>query len=379
MSLYLIILAAGESKRFKSSIPKPYHIINNKTLLEHSINSFKSSREIKKTILVYNKKHKKYLNKLNLKNIIKIIGGKNRQESTFKALRAIKKMNCNKVLIHDSARPNTSKKIVQNVIHCLKKNHAVIPIVKVVDATKRIKKKSVFKNIKRNSLRYAQTPQGFTYKKIYKKHSENINAQFDDDASLFVNDKEKVLTIEGSKKNLKITDKEDLDIFKSLINKKNYFGIGFDVHKLAPKRKLFLCGIYIKSKLGTLGHSDGDPALHSIIDAILGACKMGDIGEKFSNKSKKFKNIRSTILLNKIIEEIQYNNYFINNIDLNIITQTPKIQMYKKKMVNNISKLCKISPSQINIKGKTTEKLGIIGKEKAIACEVIVSVTKYDG
>ena len=78
--------------------------------------------------------------------------------------------------------------------------------------------------------------------------------------------------------------------------------------------------------MGTLGHSDGDPVLHSIIDAILGACKMGDIGKKFSDKSKKFKNIRSTILLKKVIEQIKSKGYFVNNIDINVIAQTPKIQ-----------------------------------------------------
>ena len=93
---------------------------------------------------------------------------------------------------------------------------------------------------------------------------------------------------------------------------------------------------------------------------------------------KKFKNIRSTILLSKIIKQIKIKGYLINNIDINIITQTPKIQKYKNKIIKSIAKLCEILPSQINIKGKTTEKLGVIGKEKAIACEVIVSVIKND-
>ena len=156
------------------------------------------------------------------------------------------------------------------------------------------------------------------------------------------------------------------------------FGIGFDVHRLVPNRKLFLAGLKIKSKLGTLGHSDGDPVLHSIIDAILGACKMGDIGQMFSDKSKRFKNIRSTILLKRVVNQIKSKGYFINNIDINIITQTPKIKNLRNKIENNIANLCEISKDQINIKGKTTEKLGVVGKEKAIACEVICSVIKYD-
>ena len=378
MSLFLIILAAGDSKRLKSSTPKPYQSINNKTLLEYTLGAFKDISKIKKTVIVYNKKHKKYLGKINLINIIKVTGGKNRQESTLNALKKISKMGCNKVLIHDAARPNPSKKLINEIIKKINNNDAVVPVIKSYDATKRFEKNLIFKNIKRESLGFSQTPQGFTFSKIFKKHKENINESFDDDSALFTNNEEKVLTVSGSKTNLKITDKEDLSIFKSLKKGKIYNGIGFDVHRLIKKRKLFLAGLKIKSNLGTLGHSDGDPVLHAITDAILGACKMGDIGQKFSNKNKKFKNIRSTILLKKIISKIKFKNYHINNIDINIIAQKPKIQKYKNKMINNISKLCEISKNQINIKGKTTEKLGVIGKEKAIACEVITSVIKYD-
>ena len=378
MSLFLIVLAAGDSKRLTSSTPKPYNKVNGKTLLEHSLASFANIEKIKKTIIVYNKKHKNYLNKINLKNTLKIPGGKTRQESTFKALKKIKSMKCKKVLIHDAARPFTSKRIVHELIKKLKNNSAVIPTIKVNDATKRANENVIFKNIQRNTLRYAQTPQGFTYKKIYEKHNKNKNLNFDDDSALFTNYGEKVLGINGSKKNIKITDKEDLDIFESLKKGEIYSGIGFDVHKLVKKRKLYLGGIKIPYNFGLEGHSDADPVLHAIIDSILGACRLGDIGKLFSNKNKKYKNIRSTILLKKVIKLIKSKNFLINNIDINIVAQKPKIKKYSKKMIQTISKLCELNSSQVNIKGKTTEKLGLIGKGKAIACEVITSVKKYD-
>ena len=378
MSLFLIILAAGDSKRLKSNIPKPFHIINNKTLLEHSINSFKDFSQIKKTILVYNKKHKKNLNKLNLNKIIKIRGGKTRQESVFNALKKIKKMNCKKVLIHDAARPWPSKQLINKLLKKLDKNDAVIPTIKINDATKRAKKNIIFKNIKRDSLSFAQTPQGFDFKKIYTKHKENKNLFFDDDSSLFTEYDEKVLTINGYKTNLKITDKEDLLIFKSLKKGKVYSGIGFDVHQLVKGRKLYLGGINIPFHLGLKGHSDSDPVLHALIDSLLGACALGDIGKLFSDKSKKYKNIRSTILLKKVIKLIHSKNFSINNIDINIIAEKPKIKKYSKKMILLISRLCQINQQQINIKGKTSEKLGLIGKGKAIASQVIASVTKND-
>ena len=378
MSLFLIILAAGDSKRLKSNTPKPFHIINNNTLLEYSFDTFKNIREIKKTLIVYNKKHKKHLDKLRLKNILKVVGGKTRQESTFKALKRIKRMNCKKVIIHDAARPNPSKKLINEMISKLKKNDAVVPTIKVNDATKRAKKNMIFKNIQRNSLRFSQTPQGFTFKKIYEKHKKNINTIFDDDSALFTEDDEKVITINGSKSNLKITDSEDLNIFSNLKKRKTYSGIGFDIHKLVKGRKLYLGGIKVAYPLGLKGHSDADPVVHAIIDSLLGACGLGDIGKLFSDKNKKYKNIRSTTLLKKIIKLIKSKNFSINNVDINIIAQKPKIKKYSKKMIQTISKLCEINSNQINIKGKTTEKLGLVGQGEAIVSEVISSVTKYD-
>jgi len=378
MSLFLILLAAGESKRLKSTTPKPFVKVNGKSILNLSYESFAGINKIKKTVIVYNKKHKKYLSKLYLGNAIKIIGGKTRQDSTFIALKKIKKMNCKKVLIHDAARPNPSKKLINQIINKLNYNHAVVPIIKTNDATKRFEKHLIFKNIKRSTLGFSQTPQGFTFTKIYKKHAENIDEPFDDDSALFTAYGEKVFVVNGSKKNLKITDKEDLNILKSLKRGKTYTGIGFDIHRLVKKRKLYLGGVKIPFVLGLKGHSDADPVLHAIIDSLLGACRLGDIGKLFSNKNKKYKNIRSTILLKKVIALIKSKNYLINNIDINIISEKPKIKKYSKKMIQTISKLCEINTNQINIKGKTTEKLGLIGKGKAIASEAMVSVTYND-
>jgi len=184
--------------------------------------------------------------------------------------------------------------------------------------------------------------------------------------------------------NYKITKEElvkfDTYAYKIFTLKKgnNYFGIGFDIHRLIKLRKLYLGGIKIPFTLGLKGYSDADPVLHALIDALLGACRLGDIGKLFSDKNKKYKTIRSTILLKKVIDLIKSKNFSINNIDINVIAQKPKIKKYSKKMIQTISKLCEINPSQINIKGKTTEKLGLIGKGKAIASEVITSVIKYD-
>ena len=381
MSFCLIILAGGNSHRFKSNIGKPYQKIAGKSLIEISVIKARQFNQIKKIILVYNKKDLKIINSLKLKNVHLVAGGKNRQQSTFNALKTlINKKNISKVLIHDAARPNFSLKLFRSIIKNMENSRGVVPKIKIQDAVKQVVDSSNEEYIlgkKKENLFLTQTPQAFILKEIYDLHKYNSSKYRDDDVSLYM-DLNKIKFIEGEKNNFKITDLNDFKNLKNIYKSKINVGIGFDVHRLVPKKKLYLAGLKIKSILGTLGHSDGDPVLHAIIDAVLGACKLGDIGQMFSDKKKKFKNIRSTILLNQVINLIKSKGYIINNLDINIITETPKIQKYKKRMIENIAKLCKISKTQINIKGKTTEKLGVIGKEKAIACEVIISVLNYD-
>ena len=381
MSFSLIILAGGNSHRFRSKIGKPYQKIGGKSLIEINLLKARKFKEIKKIILVYNIKDSKRVKSLKLKNVKLIVGGKNRQKSTFNALRYLISQNgITKVLIHDVARPNFTIKLLSSILRNMKNARAVVPKIKIQDAVKQIIDSSNEEYVvgrKRDNLFLTQTPQAFNLKEIYHLHKTISDKYKDDDISLYM-DLNKVKFIDGEKNNLKITDQSDFENLKNIFKSKQSVGIGFDVHRLVPKRKLYLAGLKIQSKLGTLGHSDGDPVLHSITDAILGACNLGDIGQMFSDKSKRFKNIRSTILLRQVVEKIKSKGFFINNIDLNIITQTPKVKNLKNKMIDNIAKLCDISKNQINIKGKTTEKLGVIGKEKAIACEVICSVIKYD-
>ena len=371
MNSCFIILAGGESKRFNSKIPKPFHLYKGKPLLLHSIDKAKEYGKFSKIVLVINNKHKKYIKKLKIKNVKIITGGNTRAESAYNGLKCIKKDNIKDVMIHDAARPNFSLKLLDRLNKQIRLNDCIIPAIQTSDSVKqKLSNKTI--NLKRKNIYLIQTPQAFKYKKIYSLQN-NKSVEITDDASLFINAGKKIKIIKGETNNNKITINSDIKSNNSI-----KYGLGFDVHRLVPNKKLYLGGIKIPSSLGTLGHSDGDPVLHAVTDAILGACAMGDIGEKFSDKNKKFKNIRSTILLNKIIKQTKNNGYLINNLDINIITQKPKIQKYKKQITNCISKICKISSSQINIKGKTTEKLGIIGKEKAIACEVIASVIKND-
>ena len=295
MSFCFIILAGGNSHRFRSNIGKPYQKIAGKSLVEINVNKARKIKQIKKIILVYNKKDSKRVKALKLENVKLIIGGKNRQQSAFNALKFLrKKKGISKVLIHDVARPNFSLKLINTIIKNMINARAVIPKIDIQDAVKQKIDSSLNEYIlskNRDNLFLTQTPQAFNLNEIYQLHKTNFAKYKDDDVSLYM-DLNKIKFIEGDKNNFKITDQSDFQRLKSICKSRQSVGIGFDVHRLVPKKKLYLAGLKIKSPLGTLGHSDGDPVLHSITDAILGACKLGDIGQMFSDKSKKFKNIR---------------------------------------------------------------------------------------
>ena len=251
----------------------------------------------------------------------------------------------------------------------LKKHKAVVPVILSKDSIKYKIKNQLF-NLDRNKLLLTQTPQAFKFKELYNLAINQKN-KVSDEASLFINKNFKVKFIPGENKNNKITYLNDVETSKT------YFGIGFDVHKLIKNKKLYLGGVKIPFHSGLKGHSDGDVILHSIIDAILGASRKKDIGTFFPN-TKKFKDIRSPKMLKPIIDNLKKSDFLINNLDINLICEQPKVSKYRDKIINSISKLTTLNKNQINLKGKTVEKLGLIGKEKAIACEVIISITKYD-
>ena len=363
---YFIILASGQSKRFNSNKPKQFITYKNKALFEHSLDKAIRSKLFKKIILVVN--DKKQIKKKYSKNVLIIKGGKERSDSSLIALKYIKKFNPNNVLIHDGARPNFTINLLKKLLYSLKKNKASVPVISSKDSIKYKVKNQLF-NLNKNNSYLTQTPQAFKFKDIYNLSIKKKN-KIQDEATLFINNNLKIKFINGETLNNKITFKDDI------INTKTYFGIGFDVHRLIKNKKLYLGGIKIPFHSGLKGHSDGDVILHSIIDALLGAMRKKDIGTFFPDNKNKFKNIRSPKMLKPIVENLNKNNFYINNIDINLICEQPKVSKYRDKIINSLSNLLSLDKNLINLKGKTVEKLGLIGKEKAIACEVICSISQ---
>ena len=171
MNFCLILLAAGNSKRFEHKIPKPFIKIGGKTILELSLLKFNNFKQIKNIIVVINKKHLKFINKIKSKKFIKIFGGRTRQLSTLKALKYIKKnkLKCSNVLIHDAARPNISTRLIRKIINNPNKN-TVIPRIPVNDALKSLSNNNKLLNLTRENFFLTQTPQSYNFKNILNLH-----------------------------------------------------------------------------------------------------------------------------------------------------------------------------------------------------------------
>ncbi len=366
MSDCFILLCAGKSKRFKSKLNKQFITYKNKPLFEHSLKTAIESKLFKKILIVSNKKIKK----ISYKNINVIKGGAERHLSTQNALQYLKNKKIRNVFIHDAARPNLSINLLKRLKKELKKNTAVVPYLKSENSVK-YKIKNEINNLSRKKVLLTQTPQCFNFQELFGLYKSN-NEKITDEATLYLKNKKKIKFILGEKKNFKITTIDDLNYLKSEI----YYGIGFDIHRLVKNKKLFLGGVKIPFHSGLKGHSDGDVVIHAIIDGLLGAVRKCDIGTLFPSNSNKFKNIRSKNMLTPVLNLLRDNNFFINNIDVNLICENPKVSKIRNKIINSLSKLLSINKNLINLKGKTVEKLGIIGKEQAIACEVICSLSR---
>lgn len=153
-------------------------------------------------------------------------------------------------------------------------------------------------------------------------------------------------------------------------------GCGYDVHKLVSGRELYLCGVKIPHTLGLLGHSDADVAIHALCDAILGAAALGDIGRHFPDTDMKYKGINSMLLLAEVIKKTEALGYRINNVDITIVAQKPKLMGYIEQMRENMSSVLKTASERVNVKATTTEKLGFEGREEGISATAVVTIIK---
>lgn len=374
-----IILAAGKGSRAGLETPKQFKLWRGKTLVQHCVDAFKAHHASSITVVLPKNTDSKLIGPLHEGTIpVKVVtGGPNRQDSVRIALDSLESEAPDLVLIHDAARPVIPIIVLNTLIHSLGSNLAAIPVLGVVDSLIKANGSLMEDAADRSEFRRVQTPQGFRYKEILEAHRQWVGpTTAGDDAQIYRASGGTVKLVRGHKNLRKMTFAEDFmtDIPDLRV------GQGFDVHQLVKGEELWLGGIKIQHNKGLAGHSDADVVLHSVVDALLGAAALGDIGTYFSPTEEKWEGASSSIFVEHAVALVQESGYSINNVDVTIICEEPKIGPHRRNITSRIAELLKVDDTQVNVKATTTEKLGSIGRGEGIAAQATVMIQRdtYD-
>lgn len=376
-----IIPAAGSSRRMKSKVNKQFLSIAGQPVLTRSLLSLRG--HVGEFIILSRPGEDELCRKYAqdyIENFKVITGGTTRQESVYNGL-----LHCqgDYVLIHDGNRPLVSADLVKRVIAAGREHSAAIPALPVVDTIKEVLDHSVVATLPRHCLWAVQTPQVFKRELLLAAHTRARNNNFHgtDDASLVEAMGISVKVVQGEGTNIKLTTPDDILVAREIVREREASalgtirtGIGFDVHKLVPGRALIIGGVHIPFAQGLLGHSDADVLLHALMDAMLGAAGLEDIGQHFPDTDPAWAGADSRQLLARVQQLIEGEGCHLLNVDCIILAQAPKLRPYMERMIEAISHTTKLEPARINIKATTTEGLGFAGRGEGIAAQVVCTV-----
>ncbi len=381
----LVIVASGRGLRMGREIPKQFLSLGGKAVLIHSLEVGLSHPRIGTVILVVHPDHQSHLD-LALKalpdgkataNLTIVHGGETRQESVNNGLEALAKLpdKPDLVLVHDAARPFLSPALVSCAISAAAISGAAIPSLPLFDTIKQIDSSGmVIDTLPREALRRIQTPQAFGFDMLLAAHrTAKLEGRFDftDDASLVEWQGESVHVFDGDEATFKITT--DADMIRAerhllrLDTKITKVATGYDVHAFGAGDHIWLSGLRIPHNRGLIGHSDADPVLHALTDAVLGTISDGDIGSHFPPNDEKWKGAASHIFLRHAVDLLLAKGGQISHLDATIICEEPKIGPYRVAMREQIASICSIDVEEISVKATTTERLGFTGRKEGIA------------
>lgn len=387
MKTVAIIPAGGSGKRLGADIAKQYLSLDGLPVLVHATRVFQNSAMIADIVLVVPEDdlafvRRQIVEKYGLSKVTAIVaGGGERQDSVRNGLAAITG-RCDVVMVHDAVRPFVTEEMIVQVAKAAADDGAASIGVKVKDTIKETTDESIVTGtLPRRNLWQTQTPQAFRYDLLCRAHEAAAKDRYygTDDASLLERIGVQVRMIAGSYENIKITTSEDLILAGVFMSKKinDAFicrsGLGYDSHRFAPGRPLVLGGVEIPFPLGLMGHSDADALLHAVCDALLGMAGAGDIGGHFPDTDPAYKNISSLILLQRVKQIIETKGISVTQIDVTVIMEKPRLAPYAAAMTARIAEALNIGEADVNIKAKTNEGMGFVGRGEGVAVMAIAS------
>lgn len=365
-----IIVAGGSSSRFGAD--KLFLNIGGMSVLERSVALMQNNALISEIVIAAKEESLdkvKELSKAYSKVTAVVKGGATRLASTLNAIAATSK-KAEYYAIHDAARPFASDALVTRVIKAAFVSGAAAPAVPVVDTIKTAQNGIITGTPDRDKLFAVATPQVFNAS-LYNEAAKGNSEAFDD-CLLLERHGERVTLVEGERNNIKITTKEDIARAKAIAGAcEMRIGHGYDVHKLVSGRKLILGGVEIPHETGLLGHSDADVLVHAVMDALLGAAALGDIGKLFPDSDEKYKGADSLALLKEVSRVIAENGFSVVNVDATVLCERPKLRPYIDEMRKKIAAGLGIEPSRVSVKATTEEGLGFTGSKEGIAAHAL--------
>lgn len=393
--LIVILAAAGSGKRLGLGKNKAFVLLGTAPIIAYNLKEVNAIKNLDRVVVVVAPNEiseateilKRYQNEYYPGLGWEVVaGGLERQDSVANALDSIPETG-GYVAVHDGARPFATAQIFERVWQVAMKTGAAVAAVPEKNTIKVVDDKNlVTQTPERTALRAVQTPQIFRIGllKMAYKALKITGAIVTDDAGAVELMGVPVTVADGSYENNKITTPEDLLWAKALLREKGaitvdesiHVGSGFDVHRLVPNRKLIICGISIPYELGLEGHSDADVALHALMDAMLGAVGMGDIGQHFPDTDATFKDADSMVLLRHVIKMLSIEGWQVGNADITIIAEQPKMSPYREAMKKNLQKELNLADDALNVKATTTERLGFVGRKEGIAAQATVTVIR---
>ncbi len=376
-----VLVAAGSGTRMGR--PKQFLPLGGRTVLEWSLAPFLAMPEFEKIILVLSAAHlKEHGSRLASDRVVVVEGGKTRLESVRRGFACVSE-DLDVVAVHDGARPLVGQDVVRAVLQEAYESGAAIAAVPVKDTLKKVTNKQMWvsQTPVRSSYWAAQTPQGYR-REILEDALAKFSAEKDatDESQLVEKSGHRVKIVPSSYENFKITTPEDLVMAEAVLeerqggNRRTAVGFGFDIHRLAQGRELWLAGVKLDSPRGLLGHSDGDAALHAACDAILGALGAGEIGLMFPPENPKIKNIPSRDIAAAVMAKLITAGGILAHLDLTLVAQEPKLSPHYESFRQSLSKVFSVPHERVNIKAKTHEGLESLGRGEALACYAVATL-----
>lgn len=372
-------MGSGEPKQFADLAGRP--------VLAHALRAFQEAASIDWIVVVGHPDQldrcREVARQAGGRKAVEVVpGGAERQNSVAEGLRALGR-DPEVVAIHDAARPLVIPAEIDAVVAAARESGAAVLGQPVTDTIKQVDGDLVQRTLDRSPLRSVQTPQAFRTDLIREAHAEAERTDYfgTDDTVLVERLGHSVRVVEGSRENLKITTPEDLEIAEDILRRRGEgfdrslrIGQGHDAHRLVDGRRLILGGVDVPFELGLLGHSDADVISHAIVDAVLGALVVGDIGTHFPDSDPANKDVSSLVFLERAAKLVRESGGEIVNVDATILAQRPKLLPFIPEMRTNIATALGTPVERVSVKATTTEEMGAVGRGEGMEASAVVLI-----